>query len=214
MKTKKILLELLELLDSFEATVPEADQMGLDAFLSYVLSLRASNNEEVAVAKTAYSDDAVIAQMLSLMYRISRSYMKRALQDSCLQTEEEYTYLVSLLAGGRMTKTELHLRNALERTTGNEMIRRLQRLELIIDMDDPHDKRQKLVQITAKGRAELMSLFPKLKPVTLLLSSGLDDGQRLYLRNILSQMANKHLAMLRELRDAPLSSYIAYPNKE
>lgn len=213
MKTKKILLELLDLIESFEATVPNAEDMGLDAFLTYALSLRLDTQHSY-VSQTPSSDEATIAQMMSLLYRISRSYTKRALQNSLLQSEEEYTYLVSLLSSGQMTKTELNQRNALERTTGNEMIRRLQRSDLIVESDDPNDKRQRLVQITPKGREELMKVFPHLRSVAQLLSSSLDDGQKLYLRNILSQMANQHLAMMKELRDAPLSSYLSYKPKD
>lgn len=208
MKTKKLLLELIDLIDSFEATVPDADTMGLDAFLAYALSLR-NDSQSTYVSQTPHTDEATIAQMLSLLYRISRSYTKRALQESLLQSEEEYTYLVSLLSSGAVSKTELNLRNALERTTGNEMLRRLQRSGLIVEMDDPRDGRQKLVEITPQGRAELMRIFPKLREVAALLSASLDDGQKLYLKNILSQITNEHLAMMKELRDAPLETYIA-----
>lgn len=213
MKTKRILVELLEIIDSFENTVPNAEEMSLDSFLTYALSLRL-DGERQHISKTPSSDEATIAQMLSLLYRISRSYTKRALQESLLQSEEEYTYLVCLLGSGRITKTELNLRNALERTTGNEMLRRLQRSGLILEMEDPNDKRQKLVEITSKGREELMKVFPQLKQVASLLSSNLDDGQKLYLKNILTQMSNQHLEMMRELRDAPLDSYINHNRKE
>ncbi len=210
MKTKKLLLELIELLESFEATVVNAETMGLDAFLTYVLSLRINSQEQLGPARTAYSDEATIAQMLSLLYRISRTYTKKALQGSKLHSEEEYTYLVSLLSAGLVSKTELNQRNALERTTGNEMIRRLQRSGFVRVQEDSRDKRQKLVEITAEGRAELMKVFPPLKSVATLLSSGLDDGQKLYLKNLLKQMTNEHLEKLKELRDAPLSDYLDY----
>lgn len=213
MKTKKLLLELIDLVDSFEATVPNAEEMGLDAFLSYALSLRIDHQQE-QVAQTPTSDEATIAQMISLLYRVSRHYTKRAFQDRLFKTEEEYSYLVSLLGSGRLSKTELNTRNALERTTGNELLRRLNRSGLIVEMDDPVDKRQKLVQLTALGRTELMKVFPALREVTQLLSSSLDNWQKLYLRNLLSQMTAQHLALMKSLRDAPLSDYLSQAQKE
>lgn len=211
MKTKKLLLEIIDLLESFEATVPNAETMGLDAFLTYILSLRMNTQEEMATSpRTAYSDEATIAQMLSLLYRISRTYTKKALQGSQLHSEEEYTYLVSLLSSGLVSKTELNQRNALERTTGNEMIRRLQRSGFVRIQEDFKDKRQKLVEITPEGKAELMRVFPPLRSVAMLLSSGLDDGQKLYLKNLLKQMAHQHLEKLKDLRDAPLSDYLTH----
>lgn len=207
MKTKKILHELLDLLDSFEHTVANAEEMSLEAFLTYVLSLRL-DKQQTHISNTPTSDEATIAQMLSLLYRLSRHYTKRALQESLLQSEEEYTYLVSLLGNNAMSKTELNTRNALERTTGNEMLKRLLRAELISELENPEDRRQRLVQITPKGKQELAKVFPRLKEVVALLSWGLDDGQKLYLRNILSQMASQHLELNRELRHAPLEEYI------
>lgn len=213
MKTKRLLLELVELLDSFEATVPNADEMGLDAFLSYALSLRLDQQQE-EVAHTPNSDEATIAQMLSLLYRVSRHYTKKAFQERLFNTEEEYSYLVSLLSAGRLTKTELNTRNALERSTGNEMLRRLARLGLVIEMDDPVDKRQKLVQLTPLGRTELMKVFPDLREVTQLLTHTLDSWQKLYLRNLLSQMTARHLTLMRDLKDVPITDYLDEVNRK
>lgn len=213
MKTKKLLLELVDLLDSFEEVVPNPEEMTLDAFLSYVHSLRIEQQQE-SVTHTATSDEATIAQMISLLYRISRGYTKRAFLDRLFNSEEEYSYLVSLLGSGRLSKTELNTRNALERTTGNELLRRLNKAGLIIEMEDPSDRRQKLVQLTPLGRSELMRVFPALRDVTHLLASSLDSWQKLYLRNLLSQMTAQHLALIKDLRDAPLSEYLSRINND
>ena len=40
MKTKEILLELIELLESFEEVVGDSNMMTLESFLSYAVSMR------------------------------------------------------------------------------------------------------------------------------------------------------------------------------
>ncbi|MDY3090867.1 MAG: winged helix DNA-binding protein, partial [Porphyromonas sp.] len=101
-----------------------------------------------------------------------------------------------------------------ERSTGNEMLRRLARLGLVIEMDDPVDKRQKLVQLTPLGRAELMKVFPDLRKVTQLLTHTLDSWQKLYLRNLLSQMTARHLTLMRDLKDVPITDYLDEVNRK
>lgn len=209
MKTKHILLELIDLLDSFERTVPEAETMTLESFLAFALSMYSS--QEVAPLKdTMGGSDVQIAQTLSLLHRYSRQYTKRALSQSAyLQTEEEYTYLVCLMNGSAMSKTELHTRNGLERTTGSEMLRRLHRHGLIEEEPDTSDKRQILVRITAKGREELAKVFPGLRQAAQVLSLPLDERQRLLLKNVLGLLCSQHGIWLSALRDASLSDFLA-----
>lgn len=209
MKTKAILLELIDLLESFEQTVGDVEGIGLDSFLTYALSIRKSNQESYSLSAIASTDEAYIAQMLSLLHRFSRGYMKKALQHSdCLQTEEEYTYLVCLLGGDALTKSELHLRNGLERTTGSEMLRRLQRHGLIEEQADEQDKRQRLVRITPKGRSELVKVFPNLRIAAQLLSAPLDERNKLFLKSLLTELCQVHSHLTTSLRDASLEQYL------
>ena len=47
MKTKEILLELIELLESFEEVVGDSKMMTLESFLSYAVSMHKSEQEDV-----------------------------------------------------------------------------------------------------------------------------------------------------------------------
>lgn len=205
MKTKDILLELIDLLDSFEQTVNDPDVMNLESFLSYAVSIRKSQQDFAEESMPTSTDEAYIARMLSLLYRYARGYTKRALAESeCLQTEEEYTYLLCLMNGQALSKGELHQRNALERTTGSEMLRRLQNHGLIEEEMDPVDKRQRLVRITPKGRAELASIFPNLKLVAQIISAPLDERQKVFLKAVLVQMCRTHSEAFVGLRESSL----------
>lgn len=214
MKTKDILLELIELLGSFEETLGNAEDMSLESFLSYAVSIRKSEQDFAEDTMHSKTDEAYIARMLSLIHRFSRGYTKKALMRSeCLQTEEEYTYLVCLMDGQAKSKGELHTANGLERTTGSEMLRRLQRYGLIHEFVDPKDKRQRLVQITPEGRQELVSVFPGLRDVAQIISAPLDDRQKVFLKAVLVQMSKAHSDAIGVLKDAPLEDYMTYLKK-
>ncbi len=206
MKTKKLLVELIEYLELFEQVVPGAETMGMTAFLAFVESMHGEAGRE----KAPETIEADIARHLSLLHRYSRSYIKRALAVSdCLQSEEEYTYLVCLMRGEALTKTELHQRNGLEKTTGAEVLRRLRRHELISEEPAPDDRRSVLVRITPRGRAELMRVFPTLRTAADVLTAPLDAGQREIMLRLLEGMTDIHSELASSHRDASLADYAA-----
>ena len=210
MKTKEILLELIELLGSFEEVVGDSKMMTLESFLSYAVSMRKSEQELEEEVNPNATDEAYIARMLSLIYRYGRGYTKKALQVSpYLQSEEEYTYLLCLMNGEAMSKGELHLCNGLERTTGSEMLRRLQKHGLIEEEIDPIDKRQRLVRITPRGRAELAKIFPNLKLVAQIISAPLDERQKMFLKGVLVQLHKEHSKVVLSLKDETLQEILA-----
>ena len=134
MKSKRLLTELLDYIDLFEQSFPEEEELTLRSFLVFVQSiqegehaLRASSAEASTPPPHARTPREVsIARHLSLLHRYSKGYIKRALFASeHLQSEEEYSYLASLFNGVPHSKTELNSLNAMEKTSGAEIIRRL-----------------------------------------------------------------------------------------
>lgn len=215
MQSKRLLLELIEYIDLFERSVPDAHEMGMESFLAFAHSLHSSSVEPGPHRHNPEhhpqgTEEVDIARSLSLLHRFSRSYIKRALQCSqYLQSEEEYTYLVCLMSGIPLSKTELHQRNGLEKTSGAEVLRRLKKHGLIIETPAEQDKRSILVSITPEGRGELMKIFPDLRLAASVLSGPLDERQRSTLHHLLTHLTDTHARLIATLRDAPLSDYAA-----
>lgn len=219
MQSKHLLLELIEYLDLFEASVPDAHEMGMEGFLAFAHSLHAASQEGASRHNPHHhphgTQEVDIARSLSLLHRFSRSYIKRALQRSQhLQSEEEYTYLVCLMSGQPLTKTELHQRNGLEKTSGAEVLRRLRQHGLIIETPAEQDKRSILVSITPAGKGELVKIFPELRLAASVLSAPLGERQRSTLHHLLTQLADTHARLNATLRDAPLSEYASAIEEE
>lgn len=200
MRSKQLMIELLEYIDLFEQTVEASDEMGMEAFLAFVNSLhldRASQRRHTE--RSPSMAEVEIARHLSLLHRYSRSYIKAALSASeHLQTEEEYTYLVSLMAHESLTKTELHQLNGLEKTSGAEVIRRLKRYGLIEEHPDPRDGRSVCVSIRPEGRAELMKVFPRLRLAAAILSAPLQKDQQNSLLFLLKHLCSRHSSLVRQ----------------
>ena len=187
MKSKRLLNELLDYIELFEQSFPDEEELSLKSFLVFVQSmqegehaLRSSSPDAPAAPRPSRSPREVsIARHLSLLHRYSKGYIKRALFASQhLQSEEEYSYLASLFSGEPHSKTELNSLNAMEKTSGAEVIRRLVTKGLVEERPDERDRRSVLVSITPSGRAELMKVFPQLHTAAQLISAPLAERQQ------------------------------------
>ena len=151
-----------------------------------------------------------IARHLSLLHRYSKGYIKRALTASTLlQSEEEYSYLASLMSGKPQTKTELNALNAMEKTSGAEIIRRLVAKGLAEERPDERDRRSVLVSITPLGRAELMKVFPQLRTAALLLSAPLQESQQATLDFLLHYLCEALSTLPPAKSDSDLSELLS-----
>ena len=182
MKSKRLLTELLDYIELFEQSFPNDEELSMKSFLIFVQSMQEGAEASSTSAirpNMGQQREVSIARHLSLLHRYSKGYIKRALMASeLLQSEEEYSYLASLMSGKSQTKTELNALNAMEKTSGAEIIRRLVAKGLAEERPDERDRRSVLVTITPQGRAELMKVFPQLHTAALLLSAPLQEQQQ------------------------------------
>lgn len=184
MRTKNILKEIIDELDQFEQTLQDDKEVGMKDFLAYL-----STNKNQS---PRYSADIEIVQQISLLHRYSKFYVKRILKDSPMQTMDEYTYLIPLLESESMTKTELNNMNAMEKTSGNEVINRLLKKNLIVQKRDELDRRSMRVYITDLGKRELFKIIPDLQKIAIFFSSNLSQFQKLSLASNLNSMSHLH----------------------
>lgn len=184
MKTKKILLQLIEELEQFEHTLSEDETPEMNDFIAYLS--RSENTEQ------NFPTEVEIAQHVSLLHRYSKFYIKKVLKDSPMQTMDEYTYLIPLIHYESLSKTELNNMNAMEKTSGNEIINRLLKKKLIAQRRDELDKRSMRVFITDKGRNELIRIFPDLQKSATLLSVNLSTRQQAVLASYLKEVSRFH----------------------
>ena len=184
MRTKNILKEIIDELDQFEQTLQDDKEVGMKDFLAYL-----STNKNQS---PRYSADIEIVQQISLLHRYSKFYVKKILKDSPMQTMDEYTYLIPLLESESMTKTELNNMNAMEKTSGNEVINRLLKKNLIKQKRDELDRRSMRVYITDLGKRELFKIIPDLQKIAIFFSSNLSQFQKLSLASNLNSMSHLH----------------------
>ncbi|OOQ60345.1 MarR family winged helix-turn-helix transcriptional regulator [Mucilaginibacter pedocola] len=202
MKSYAFVHELLSLLEDFEKenereiTLP--DFVG---FLLIKLSERngLSNRSEVRFGNSepnaqdiAFNIDNNISRLLIFMYRYAKSYIKKALDGTPLQTAEDFTCLAILLTHDSISKTELIRHNILEKTSGTAVIARLIAAGLVDEWQNKSDKRGKHIAITPKGRELLYKVFEHTSNVGTIVTGKLSLNEKLTLQYLLQKLEEFH----------------------
>ncbi len=201
MKTKAILLQLVDYLDEFEAENQHAETLEIGDFIGYLharypltgKAMRQIGGTEATWIKERFgAPQSDIATLISLMYRYAKGYIKKALKDSLIQNPEEFSYLIVLMTFDSLTKTELIVKNVMEKTSGAEVIRRLVNLGLIRQFADEADKRTMRVAVTDLGKAELTRIMPKMQQVSNLVVGDLTETEIMSLSYMLRKLDYFH----------------------
>ena len=194
MRTKELLHELIALVDAFDAAVPEDETLTVGGFTDFLNSMSVRHEDEKTIIN--------ISKHISLLHRYSKFYLKKVLKGSLLQTIDEYSYLICLYYSEGLNKTALNNMNAMEKTSGNEVIRRLLKSRLINQRRDMTDKRSIRVTITKQGRAEIRKIFPELNKAAVILSGPLSEGEKSGLDHSLAALCDYHHRIFTEQKSA------------
>jgi DNA-binding MarR family transcriptional regulator len=172
---KDLLIEIIELLNDFDSEYQGETPYSVKQFVGFLnnrievenISMRKIEGEEqpqIQELRNESSSDTAI--LITLMFRYAKNYIKKALQDSPIQTVDEFSFLITLLTYESLTKTELINKLVLEKTSGVEVIKRLLNQNMICEFADNHDKRSVRVAITDKGKEELWKILPDMAKVS------------------------------------------------
>ncbi|GHB57433.1 MarR family winged helix-turn-helix transcriptional regulator [Persicitalea jodogahamensis] len=192
-----IIKQLLEHLEDFEKLPQGESGTTMGNFVDYLSY--SINKPETAVKVT---DEELLnvslAQYIAHLYRFSKSYTKIALENSPLTTVDDFLYLGKIMELGHCTKTELIELNAHEKTSGMEIIKRLQKNNFVTQEDDPNDGRSKLLSITLKGKQEFFAALESMKKSANLVGGPLSTVEKLHLMHLLQKLHVFHKSLFAE----------------
>ncbi len=186
MKSKALLIELIQHLDAYESKQSGDHSTSLNDFTGYLNALGGEGQDQMRRIEGDKETDSLkeirtapdnISILLALMYRYVRIYIKKALKDSPVQTGDEFSFLITLMTYESMTKTELITNQVMEKTSGTEIIKRLLKQGLIREFADQDDRRSVRVAITEKGRKELTATFPGINMVAKIVIGNLSQPE-------------------------------------
>ena len=198
---KDILIELINMLDDFEAQQINQHSYTLHDFLGYMntktspidfTTRKIGGDKEQHLDQSRKEANSDTAILITFMYRYAKYYIKKALSESRIQTADEFAYLITLMTFDSLTKTELINKQVMEKTSGIEVIKRLVKNGLVTEYSDPSDKRSIRVAITENGRQVILSVLPAMGKVSQIVLGNLSPTEISMLSFLLSKLDHFH----------------------
>ncbi|AMR33967.1 hypothetical protein A0256_22215 [Mucilaginibacter sp. PAMC 26640] len=204
MKSYQLIHQLITLVEELE-TENQGQEASMQDFTGFLLNkvgdasaqsinkeVRFGDNDGTAL-NLAFQLDNNIGRLFVFMSRYAKSYIKRALEGTPLQTAEDFTALAILLTHTHLSKSELINHNLQEKTSGTEVIRRLIAAGLVTQWDDVKDKRSKHIAITIEGKQLLYQVFEHTNYVGKIITGKLTTAEKFTLQYLLQKLENFHL---------------------
>lgn len=203
MKSYALIHQLLYLVEKLEGE-SNGNEVSLQDFTAYMVGQIGGplgelahtdsrfGNEEQYAQSMAFQLDNSIGRLFVYMSRYAKSYIKKTLEGTPLQTGEDFTAMAILLTHEHLSKTELINYNLQEKTSGMEVIRRLIAAGLVEQWDNTEDKRGKHIAITDKGRKMLYRVFVEMGHVSKVITGELTMTEKLNLLYLLQKLDNFH----------------------
>ena len=218
MKTKEILIELIEYLSIYESENENSGRnLNMTDFLGFMNSQYTTENIKAVelrgeVNNNDFSDtrgsETDISILIVLMFRYAKGYIKKALKDSPIKTADEFSFLITLLTYESLSKSELIQKQVMEKTSGTEIINRLLKLGLISQFNDEADKRSVRVRITHIGRMELLKILPQMQTVSQIVTGNLTETEKTMLAYMLRKLEHYHNDIFLTKKDSELEELV------
>ena len=210
----ELVKQAILLIEQFEQETARAEAQNLVNFAAWLnqtlLGKKTGDAGQAAQVVTAHETvDSVLIKMIAYLYRYSRSYSKKMLEQSPLVRADYFAYLAVLNARGSMTKMELIDLNIHEKTTGIEIIKRLLKNGLVEQRHDEADKRSKRLSLTARGQCVLFATLPGMGQVATLTAGNLSESEKMQLLYLLNKLHLFHNGIYKESRDASVEAILA-----
>lgn len=188
----EILHEIISELEQFERNKSDS-QISLDSFRRW-LNERFYHQEsplnlmeKVEVDSPLGLNYEIVKQML-LLSRYSRIIIRKGMEIYPELVNEDFTYLYRLLDYESLTKIQLIEKNAHEKQSGLEVIKRLIKHELVDEFPDPNDGRSKRISVTKKGRELFKNTTQEVNLISQIITARLTSEEKESLFNIIKKM--------------------------
>ncbi len=137
--------------------------------------------------------DNTVARYFGMLVQLSNVWIKITFKGTPFQGFEDYGITQFIMHSGTPTKSRVTERSTLERSTAFEVIRRMQRLELVEEFPDPNDKRTKRVKISPKGKAALKEADARVDQISRLMMGDLTENKKFDLLKLLLSLTQFHV---------------------
>ena len=190
-----LIIDILTELDNYQKANPNANA-GLDDFRLY-LNQKAYENENPRNLTAKFDLDVndlenEIAKQVIMLGRYSKQLIRKSLENHPDLVNEDFTYLFRMMDYDSLTKMQLIEKNAHEKQTGIEIIKRLVKNGLLAESPDEHDKRSTRIAVTKKGKKVFLESMQDITVVSKIMCGQLNTKEKEALLSSLKKLNTFH----------------------
>ena len=190
-----LIIDILTELDNYQKANPNANA-GLDDFRLY-LNQKAYENENPRNLTAKFDLDVndlenEIAKQVIMLGRYSKQLIRKSLENHPDLVNEDFTYLFRMMDYESLTKMQLIEKNAHEKQTGIEIIKRLVKNGLLAESPDENDKRSTRIAVTTKGKKVFLESMQDITVVSKIMCGQLDTKEKEALLSSLKKLNTFH----------------------
>jgi DNA-binding MarR family transcriptional regulator len=195
--------QLLDFAEGFSEQNPGSTDMNLFARWLDEQTSTSSTKQKFHLPEMTPTEtvESVIAKILIFLNRYARTYLKKALENTKVNSLDEFVFLVNLTHRGSVTKMELIERSRLDKPIGMEVWRRLLSAGFVEQETHETDKRSKKMTLTPAGKEALFGSIEVMNQVVGLLSGNLTQNEKLRLLELLQKLEDFHLPIRQATRN-------------
>lgn len=218
MRTKDLLIRLVEELAVFEN---KSSDLSFDNFIVHLNQkhTKEGNNLKILPSKVdvkelnQFEDNSErdITVLITFMYKYAKNYMKKALENSIINTPDEFAFLITMLKNSSYTKTGLVNKLVTEKTSGIETIKRLIKKGLLEEFKKIEDKKSVYIKITNYGKNNIFEILPEISKITKIITGNLSESEVEILLNLLIKLDVFHNEIFFSERNSSIDTI--YKNK-
>jgi DNA-binding MarR family transcriptional regulator len=186
----EILKELIALSEAYEQEV-SPNEWRREQFIAWLFQ---TGQKEALFIKdyNIPSQDGLIAMFVSFLFKYAQFYSKRILKDSPLYSLDDFGMMAGLFPNLELRKTDLIRRSIMEKSSGNEVLKRLLRQGLIAEKKHPEDGRSKLITLTQDGRTAMQMISSRMSLLSKHVTGNLNQSEKASLLQMLFKLNEFH----------------------
>ncbi|MDZ4793919.1 MAG: MarR family transcriptional regulator [Bacteroidota bacterium] len=190
METYSNVKRLIDWAEKFSNQLIDEEQWEDKNFASWLSGeVNASNDGKKDLPENT---EPAITMYITFLYKYALFYSRKIFKHSLIYSIEDFGVLATLLPDKRLKKADVIRETISEKSSGNEVLKRLLRQKLIKETNNPNDKRSKLLEITTEGTYEMNALWGQIEKMSSLVTGNLSGQQKMTLLQMLSKLHEFH----------------------
>jgi DNA-binding MarR family transcriptional regulator len=169
-----------------------SDELHPVDFANWLLTLHSDSNSKGILNMPVFEIDTELIAQIGRLGRYGHSYLKIALAETPFVTNMDFTFCAMLQQYGPMGKSALIKLMVYEKSSGMEIIKRLLRLNLIEQKENPKDGRSKLLNVSPEGQNALQIAYRTAGVAAKIVSGPLTHQEKSILLNLLKKLDGFH----------------------